>query len=124
MLARKACGFDQAQPFFDAARLRAIAIVIENAFAPRLTEGGIFAARENRGILDGNAALVVVAVERPGLQLPARELSLVHQQMKRMLVVVALFADGVKASDELGFGEQGLGGFVGSDGHKSYSFPS
>ena len=29
-----------------------------------------------------------------------------HQGVERMLVVIALFADGVKAGDEIGFGEK------------------
>ena len=44
--------------------------------------------------LIGNNALIVVAVERPGLQLAAGKLAFVHHQVKRMLVVIALFADG------------------------------
>src|SRR6266851_2744531 len=96
----------------------------EDAFAAGQAEGVIFAARENCGVLDGNAALVVVAIERPGLQLAAREFSLMHQQMKWMLVVVALFADSMKAGDELGFGEWRPVRLGGSGGHKSNSIPS
>src|SRR5580692_10046028 len=106
LIARKAGGFDQPQPLFDAAWLQAITVMIENAFAPGQPEGGIFAARENGGILNRNAALVVVAIQGPGLELAARELAFVHQRVKRMLMVIALFAYGVKAGDEVGFGEQ------------------
>ena len=42
------------------------------------------------------------------MELAARELAFVHHQVKRMLVVIALFTNGVKAGDELGFGEQRL----------------
>jgi len=36
--------------------------------------------------------LIVITVQRPGLELPAAELAFVHQQMKRMLVVITLLA--------------------------------
>ena len=108
LFARKPGGFDQPQPLLDAAGSCAVAIVIEDALAPRQAKGRIFAAREDRGVFDGDAALIVVAIERPGLQLAAREFAFVHQRMKWMLVVIALFADGVKAGDEVGFREQRL----------------
>ena len=80
--------------------------MVEDALAPGEAEGGIFAAREDRGVFDGNAALVVVAIQGPGLKLAARELAFVHQHVKWVLVVIALFADGVKSGDEVGFREQ------------------
>ncbi len=55
--------------------------------------------------IDGDVRLVVVAVERPGLQLAARQFAFMHQQMKRMFVVVALFADGMEPGDEFFFAE-------------------
>ena len=106
LFAREASGFDEPQPLFDAAGFRAVAIVIDDAFAPGQAEGGIFAAREDGGVFDGDAALVVVAIQSPGLELAARELAFVHQQVEWMFVVIALFADGVKAGDEVGFGER------------------
>jgi len=45
----------------------------------------------------GMPALVVVAIERPSLQLAARQLAFMHQQMKWVLVVIALFADSVES---------------------------
>ena len=105
LLAGKAGGFDEVQPFFDAAGFGAVAVVIEDALAPGEAEGGIFGAREDCGVFNGDAALVVVAVERPGLELAAGEFAFVHQEMEGMFVVVALFADGVEAGDEVGFGE-------------------
>ncbi len=76
---------------------RAVAIVVDDALAPGPPKSGILAARENRGILDRDAALICVAIQRPGLQLPAREFSFVHQQVKRMPVVVTLLADGMES---------------------------
>src|SRR5579859_7587543 len=83
----------------------AIAVVVEDAFAPGDAKGGVLAARENRRVFDGDVRLVVVAIEGPGLQLPARELAFVHQQVERMLVVIALFADGVESGDKFLFAE-------------------
>ena len=80
--------------------------MVENALAPRQAKGGIFAARENGGVLNRNAALIVIAIQSPGLKLAAREFALVHQRMKRMFVVIALFANGVKSGDEVGFRKQ------------------
>ena len=100
LFAREAGGFDEAEPLFDAAGFGAVAVVIDDAFAPGEAEGGIFGAREDGGVFDGDAALVVVAIEGPGLELAAGEFAFVHQEMERMLVVVALFADGVEAGDE------------------------
>src|SRR5690242_14427576 len=92
VFAGQAGGFDKTQPLFNAARLDAVAIMIEDAFAPGEAKVRIFAARQNGRIFEGNAALIVVAVQRPRLELAPRELTFVHKQVKRMLVVIALFA--------------------------------
>jgi len=102
VIAREASGFDEAQPLLDAAGLGAVAIVIQDAFAPGETKREIFAAREDGRVFDGDAALIVVTIEGPGLQLSASELAFVHEQMKWVLVVVALFADRVKTGNEFG----------------------
>ena len=80
--------------------------MIEDAFPPGETKAGFFAAREDGRVFDGDAALVVITIERPRLKLAARKLAFMHKQMKRMLVVVTLFTNGVKAGDELGLREQ------------------
>src|SRR6266850_670400 len=103
LFAGQAGGFDEPQPFLDSPGFCAVAVVIEDAFAPSEAEGGIFAARENRCVFDGNAALIVIAIERPRLELATRELAFVHQCVERVLVVVALLSDSVKAGDERGF---------------------
>src|SRR6202008_3233456 len=54
----------------------------------------------NDRVLDRNDVLVVVAIERPGLELAARQLALVHQLVERMAVVVALRADRPQACFE------------------------
>ena len=59
------------------------------------------------------------------MKLAAREAAFVHEQVKRMLVMVALISDGMKASDELGFGEQRLFDLVVHGwGHRLNSIPS
>src|SRR6185369_4970550 len=78
LLAREARGFDESQPFLNAAGFCAIAVVVEDAFAPSEPEGGIFAAGEDSGVFDGDAALVVIAIESPSLQLAAGEFAFVH----------------------------------------------
>ena len=100
LLAREAGGFDKLEPFFDAAGMRGVAVVVDDAFAPSHAEGGIFAARENGGIFDGDAALIVIAIEGPGLKLAARKFAFVHEQMKGMFVMVALFTDGVESGNK------------------------
>src|SRR5260370_28689347 len=124
LAAREASRFNEPKPLFDATGLRAVAVVIEDTFAPGQTERGIFAARQDGGVFDRDAALVVVAVQGPRLKLPARELALVHHQMKRMLVMVAFFADGMEAGDKFGFRKQRAVRFGGSSGHSSNSIPS
>src|SRR5277367_2903929 len=125
LIARKAGSFDEPQPLLDAARSHAVAIMIEDALAPRESESGIFAARENGGIFNRNAALVVVTIQSPGLQLAAGKFSFVHKRMKRMFVVVALFADSVKPRDEICFREQRQRRVDGLDlAHIASSIPS
>src|SRR5690348_15926523 len=101
VLARKAGGFQKFQPFFDPARFRAIAVVVEDALAPGEAKSGVFAACKNSSVFDGDAALIVVAIQCPGLKLAAGQLAFVHEQVKGMFVVIALFANGEKAADEL-----------------------
>src|SRR5438477_12466391 len=79
-------GFDKTQPLFNAARLGTVAIMIEDAFAPGEAKVRIFAARQNRRVFDGDAALIVVAIQGPCLKLAARELAFMHEQVKRMFV--------------------------------------
>jgi hypothetical protein len=105
-IAGKSRGFDQPQPLLDSARLHPVAIVIENALPPCKAEGGIFAASKNGRVFDRNPALVVVAVQRPGLELATRKFSFVHQGMKWMSVVIELFTNGVKSRDESSFRKQ------------------
>jgi hypothetical protein len=74
-------------------------------------------ARDQIGVLCRNPGLIVITVERPGLDLSAVELAVAHQVMKRMAVVVALLADLPQGILELRAGKQGRG-------HSLTSIPS
>src|SRR5271168_3706915 len=86
--------------------MRGVSIMIEDTLSPNAAKCSVFAAGKNRGIFHGDAALVVVAVERPGLQLAAREFSFVHQQVKGMFMMITFLANGMKARHELGCREK------------------
>src|SRR6266850_1151759 len=77
LLAMQTRSFDESEPFFDSTRVFAVAVVVKDAFAPSDAKGGILAAGENYGVFDGNVRLVIVAIQSPGLQLPAGELAFV-----------------------------------------------
>src|SRR5438876_272429 len=122
VLTGQAGSFDKSQPFFNAARLGTVAIMIEDAFAPSEAKVRIFAAGQNRRVFDGYSALIIVAVQRPRLKLAARELAFVHEQVKRMFMVIALIANGMKAGDELCLREQRL--FLRSSDRRSHRLNS
>src|SRR5271156_1425667 len=82
--------------------------MVDDAFAPDEAKGRIVAARKDGGILHGYVALIKIAIKRPRLHLTACEFAFVHQQVKRVLMVVAFFADGVEALDEFAFREKML----------------
>jgi hypothetical protein len=63
--------------------------MVENALAPDAAKCGIITLGEQERVFDRDATLVVVAIERPGLQLATGELAFVHAQMKRMTMMVA-----------------------------------
>jgi hypothetical protein len=58
------------------------------------------------------------------LKLAAREPAFVHEQVKGMLVMVALFSDGMKAGDEFGLREEWLDFVIHGRGHRLNSIPS
>jgi hypothetical protein len=101
----------QHQPALDAAGLGAVAVMVLDAAAPFAAQVGRGQAREKRGVLRGNAGLIVVAVERPGLDLRLGQLPRVQQPVEGVQDVVALGAD----RRELRFQ------FLGADGFGSRS---
>lgn len=66
----QAGSFGQLQPALHFALGAIVAILVQDALAPRAGERRIV-TRKDDGILDGNHALVIVALQGPGLQLPA-----------------------------------------------------
>ena len=102
LLAWEPGGFDELEPFLDAAWFAAVAVVIGDAFAPGEPESGVTATGENGSVFEGNVGLITVAIESPCLELAAGEFSFVHEQMEGMRVVVALLANGIETRDELG----------------------
>src|SRR3954451_9048285 len=77
------------QPGFDAAGLGRRAVMVEDARDPRSPDLGLGAVREDGGVFERYATLVVEAIRDPALQLLARELPGVHPPVERVQVVVA-----------------------------------
>jgi hypothetical protein len=97
--------------------------VIEDTLAPGQAKLWVFAAGKDRCVFNWYSALIEIAIQNPRLELAACKLSFMHQKMERMLVVIALFANGVKASDELGSRKQRQC-FVYHGSHSLNSMPS
>src|SRR5207302_2878228 len=83
----------QLQPPLDAAFGAEVAIMVLDPMPPFAPDAAIAEARDHHGILDRNCALVIVAVQRPGLHLSLVQLATVQQPVKRMQVVIARRAD-------------------------------
>ena len=75
-------------------------VVIDHALRPLAAQLRVDDPGHERRVLDGDPALVVVAIERPGLELPASEAAFAHQHVEGVLVVVALGADREQAQLE------------------------
>ena len=71
----------------------ALAVVIDQPRAPFAADRGIVAARDQARVLDRDHRLVIVAVERPGLDLALGALSAVQELVERMQAVIAPRAD-------------------------------
>src|SRR5690606_19339744 len=83
----------QLQPAVDAALAADLAVMVLDAVAPFEARGAVAEARQDDGVLDRDGALIIEAVERPGLNLPLVQLAAVQKLMERMEVVVARGAD-------------------------------
>ena len=88
--------FGELEPAFDAAVAWLSAIVILDPATPFPTQVGIHHLRDQGGVLPGDGALVTIPVEHPSLDLALGRLAAVQEFMERMLVVIALVADGVE----------------------------
>src|SRR5206468_11234538 len=96
----------QPQPRFDAALLPRPAIVVDDSLDPLLAYLTLGAARQDQGVLDGDADLIVEAVCHPQLQLLARQLPPVHPLVERVEVVVAALQHAAQAAHQLARSEE------------------
>ena len=71
----------------------ALAVVIDQPRAPFAADRGIVAARDQARVLDRDHRLVIVAVERPGLDLALGAFAAVQELVERMQAVIAPRAD-------------------------------
>src|SRR6266404_2977533 len=69
--------------------------------APLAADIGVVAARDQARILHRDPGLIVIAVERPGLDLAPGALAAVQQVMKGMQAMIALRPDGAQPGFEL-----------------------
>ena len=93
--------FRQLEPALDAAFGADIAVVVLDAMPPFETRGTVAKPRDDHRILDRDRALVIVAVQRPCLNLSLVELAAVQQMMERMQAVIACRADMAQARFQL-----------------------
>ena len=75
--------------------------MVHQTAPPLPAQGGLVAARDQARILHRDHRLVIVSVERPGLDLALRALTAVEQHMKRVQAVIAAGADVVQLRLEL-----------------------
>src|SRR5579883_1574978 len=78
------------QPALDAAVARLEAVVIFDPLAPLAPVFRIGEARENRRVLDRDHRLIIIAIERPGLNFLVSALAAILAAMKAMPIVIAL----------------------------------
>ncbi len=90
----------QPVPAVDAALAALRAVVVLDAAAPGHAQAPVLAARDQRRVLQGNPALVVIAVDHPGAHLVGCACSRVQERVKGVPVVVALLADPAQAGLE------------------------
>ena len=81
------------EPAGDAAVIRALAVMVDEAAAPFAADVAILATADQAGILQRNAGLIVIAVERLCLHLAFGALAGMKPVMERMQAVIAPGAD-------------------------------
>src|SRR5205823_11309699 len=67
---------------------------------------GILRLRQDKGVLDGDTGLVVVAIQDPLLKLEPGQFSFVHESVEGMVVVIAVATFSRKPIDEGFFGKR------------------
>src|ERR1700722_486103 len=115
---RQAGGFRKPDPLFDTARLvldtawlAVDAVVVHNSLSPVAPEFGIVGAGKNDRVLHRYLFLIVVAIQSPCLKLATCQLAGVHQQVKRVLMVIAFMAYGNQALAQFTERQQVIGSF-------------
>src|SRR5205814_6145608 len=87
----------QSKPALDSAFLcvlpRGVTVVVDQPAAPIAPQIGVMAARQQAGVLDRDHRLVIVAVERPGLDLSLGATSAMQEPMERLQAVIAVRAE-------------------------------
>src|SRR5258705_1356140 len=81
--------FGQFQPALDAAFGAEVTVMILDPMPPFEPDAAIAEARDHHGVLDRYRALVIIAVQRPGLHLALVQFAAMQQPVKRMQIVIA-----------------------------------
>src|SRR5882757_1210900 len=85
--------FGEFQPALDAALGADVAIMVLDAVPPFHPDAAVAKTRDHHRVLDRDRALIIIAVQRPGLHLALVELAAMQQAVKRMQAVIAGRAD-------------------------------
>jgi hypothetical protein len=101
IIARQAEPVGEHQPALDAAGLVAEPVVVMDAVNPLAAQFAIMGAAHEGGVLARHSLLIAIAVQSPGAHLILVQLAAVQQLMERMLVVIALGADGADRGLEI-----------------------
>jgi hypothetical protein len=88
LVTRDAQRLPEPQPRLDPARSGGRAVVVDDPLDPHAPDLELGAVREDRRVLDGDAALVVEAIGDPALKLLAGELAGVHAHVEAVKVVI------------------------------------
>ena len=81
------------EPARDAAVAFRFAVVVDEAASPFPPQRGVIAARDQARILHRDHGLVIITLERPGLDLAFRALAAVQERVERMQTMIAPRAD-------------------------------
>src|SRR5882724_11247773 len=85
--------FGELQPALDAALGADVAVMVLDPVPPFHPDGAVAEARDHHRVLERDRALIIIAVQRPGLHLALVQLAAMQQPVKRMQAVVACRAD-------------------------------
>src|SRR5581483_5033944 len=96
----------QGEPARDATLAFPLAVVIDQSAAPFAAGGLILASCDQARVLQRDRRLIIIAIERPGLDLPLAALAAVQELMERMQPVITPGADVAQPRFKLLGGEQ------------------